>query len=198
MTRARDLADLGGNTSQLEQQGLVKIKPSSVAVGSGSGSANALGTVTFSGASSVSLNDVFSSTYDRYRVVVYTTPTANIGISFKFRVAGADNTTANYRYGSFFTNAIGGDATLYNQLGATEFNICQGYADPLTYSIDIHNPFNALKTIYNGTYYMHYTLTDYFQTGYTGGSFNDTTSFTGFTIGGGTQTGTVSIYGYTK
>ena len=64
MTRSRQTADWGSRA------GLAKIVPSSVAVGSGTGSANSLGTVTFSGASSVSLNGCFSSTYDNYRLML--------------------------------------------------------------------------------------------------------------------------------
>jgi hypothetical protein len=157
-----------------------------------------LNTTSFSAVSSASINDVFSATYDRYRIMVYTTPTANIGIDLKFRVGGADNTSANYRFGVHYTDGANGTTYLYSQVGATAGNICQGFADPLAYAIDIHNPFGAFKTIWHGTYFMHRTASTFFQTGYTGGSFNDTTSFTGFTIGGGTQTGTVSVYGYSK
>jgi hypothetical protein len=64
MTRSRQTADWGSRA------GLAKIVPTSVTVGSGSGSASALGTVTFSGCSSVSLNGVFSSAYNNYKVLV--------------------------------------------------------------------------------------------------------------------------------
>jgi hypothetical protein len=53
MTKARDNANGGF--------GLVLVKPSTVV----NGTDNGKGTVSFSGASSVSLNDVFSWKYDR-------------------------------------------------------------------------------------------------------------------------------------
>ena len=55
------------------QPGMKLVVPSSVAVGSGSGSVATQGTVTFSGASSVSINGCFSSTYDNYRILFFGT-----------------------------------------------------------------------------------------------------------------------------
>ncbi len=55
MTKARDLANGGF--------GLVLIKPSSVV----NGTDNGKGTVSFSGVTSVSLNDVFNATYTNYK-----------------------------------------------------------------------------------------------------------------------------------
>ena len=79
--------------------GLVPIVPTSVAVGSGTGSASATGQVTFALASSVSLNGVFSNTYQNYMVVmnISARSTANY-IRLRFRVAGVDDTSANYDY----------------------------------------------------------------------------------------------------
>ena len=70
MSRARDLASLGDNTSKLEQQGLVQIVPSSITKGaSGSASVDSKGNVTFSGTESVRFNSVFSSSYQNYFAV---------------------------------------------------------------------------------------------------------------------------------
>jgi hypothetical protein len=64
MTRSRQTADWGSRA------GLAKIVPSSVAVGSGTGSSDTTGKVTFSGASTVSLNGVFTSSYRNYKIIV--------------------------------------------------------------------------------------------------------------------------------
>ena len=58
MTKARDLANGGF--------GLVLIKPSTVV----NGTDNGKGTVSFTTASSVSLNDVFNSTYTNYKIIL--------------------------------------------------------------------------------------------------------------------------------
>ena len=64
MTRSRQTADWGSRA------GLAKIVPSSVAVGSGSGSFDANGAISFTGASSISINGCFSATYDVYKVLI--------------------------------------------------------------------------------------------------------------------------------
>ncbi len=76
--------------------GLVPIVPTSVAVGSGTGTANANGQVTFTTASSVSLNGVFSATYKNY-LVIFNEDTASTtsAIQFRMRLAGTDNSTAS-------------------------------------------------------------------------------------------------------
>jgi hypothetical protein len=52
--------------------GMRLIVPTSVAVGSGSGSVSTQGAVTFSGASSVSVNECFNSTYTAYKIILTT------------------------------------------------------------------------------------------------------------------------------
>jgi hypothetical protein len=74
MTKARDNANGGF--------GLVLMKPSSVV----NGTDNGKGTVSFSAASSVSLNDVFSSTYDNYRILCRFTDTASGGSNIDFEI----------------------------------------------------------------------------------------------------------------
>jgi hypothetical protein len=90
MTRSRQTADWGSRA------GLAKIVPSSVAVGSGTGSADTTGTVTVSAASSVSLNGVFSSTYDNYRIFINGNTASNSDVSLRLRVSGTDNSSAVY------------------------------------------------------------------------------------------------------
>ena len=151
-----------------------------------------------SGVASQSVNDVFSATYNKYRIVVIAQGTANYGLTFRFRVAGADNTTANYTFGSHYVDAIAGTALLYSQLNQTNIALCQGWEFPATASFDVMNPFsNSDRTLFTGTYTATRPGTNpQLNTGYTGGFFNGTTSFTGFTIGGSTLTGSISVYGY--
>jgi hypothetical protein len=61
------------------------------------GTVGATGAVTFSGVSSVSLNGVFSSAYDNYKVILDGTVfSASCNVSFKFRTAGSDLTNTYY------------------------------------------------------------------------------------------------------
>ena len=77
--------------------GLVLIKPTSTAVTGGSASAtiNAGGSVTFTTCETLSLNGVFSSTYDNYIIDVRGNSNASLTIHLRLRVSGSDNSTAN-------------------------------------------------------------------------------------------------------
>ena len=74
--------------------GLKLLVPTSVAVGSGTGTANAAGQVTFTGASSVQLNGVFTTTYDNYKIVLNITAISSTDVlQFRFGTSGTINTT---------------------------------------------------------------------------------------------------------
>lgn len=187
MTRSRQTADWGSRA------GLAKIVPSSVAVGSGTGSASALGTVSFSGCSSVSLNDVFSATYDNYKVLL-TISGANVTGTMRFRVSGADNSTANYNLQTLRvtgTTIDGGRST-----GQTSFTNIGGVATvEMPVEMTITYPFATAKT---GISVYASNSDDLSRITGMGGYFDATTSFTGFSLipSSGTITGTVRIYGY--
>ena len=79
-----------------EIAGLKLIVPSSVA---GSGvSVSASGKVTFTSAPIVSINGVFSSTYDNYLAVIRYTNTSSTNTRFRLRASGTDATGSNYTY----------------------------------------------------------------------------------------------------
>jgi hypothetical protein len=178
--------------------GLAKIVPSSVAVGSGTGSVDSNGNVTFSGASTVSLNDVFSATYDNYKIdVIYTSASGNAADTLRLRVSGADNSTSNYNYSGIFlrTNAT---TIPYGNTSQTSFGdlVAHSTNGNEAFSINMYSPFLAERTKYNcasidqdGT-----SILSHFQAGV----FAATTSFTGFTLisGSGTFTGKIRVYGY--
>ena len=173
--------------------GLRMVVPSSVAVGSGTGSVNAAGFVTFSSASSVSLNDVFSSTYDNYRIVTNILGTTNgqFDVLLRFRVSGADNSSATYervnvRINSTITPTQAGSQTSLI-VGAT--STIWGGA-----SIDIAQPNLARRThLYGQGSYSANT-----EGGLHYGFFNADTVFTGFSLiaASGNLTGSVAVYGY--
>jgi hypothetical protein len=78
-----------------EIAGLKLIVPSSVA---GSGvSVSASGKVTFTAATTVSINGVFSATYDNYLIVCrHLHSTTNTTFQFRLRASGSDASGANY------------------------------------------------------------------------------------------------------
>lgn len=79
--------------------GLVTMTPTSIAsTGTGnSSSINTNGSVTFSTCAALSLNGVFTSSYDNYMVTLRSSASLNPIIYMRFRASGTDNsTTASY------------------------------------------------------------------------------------------------------
>lgn len=182
MTKARDLASGGF--------GLVLVKPSSVV----NGTDNGKGTVSFSGASSVSLNGVFSATYTNYKMLLYIDPSAIADIFWRGRTNGSDNSNSTY-YGQ----RLGADSTT---IGGTKYSL-QSSARLLATStialnagaVDIFTPFISEQTLVRTVSVSSNNdiiIEDYAT------MFDNTTSFDGITFfpGSGTITGQVSIYGY--
>lgn len=77
------------------QPGLVLVSPTSIANSGGSASLSGAA-VSFSSANSVSLNGVFSNTYENYFIMLFITSNVNDAMWMRMRVSGADNTGANY------------------------------------------------------------------------------------------------------
>jgi len=189
MTRSRQTADWGSRA------GLAKIVPSSVAVGSGTGSASALGTVTFTTVSSVSLNDVFSSTYENYAILLnITSATIADAILMRLRVSGSDNSSSNYYWSLIYQNFSGATSPLGANSNGLTTSFRVGYSSSTTRAfIQLLSPFATSQTSFNsdaGNHNNDFALN--------GGNTSVTTSYTGFTIipASGTLTGTLSVYGY--
>lgn len=191
MTKARDLANGGF--------GLVLVKPSTVV----NGTDNGKGTVSFSGVSSVSLNDVFSATYDKYKLLLDVQCSATPEIRFRLRSSGSDNSTSNYYFTGFYSfssdTTIGND-NLYRGDPAANWAIGVGGTNQTAINVDLVSPF--LSSTYTG-FVAQSGAMDGTNEAYslnTNGGFSGTNSFTGFTIfpNSGTMTGSVSVYGYNK
>jgi hypothetical protein len=179
--------------------GLVQIVPSSVAVGSGSGSANANGAVTFTSASSVSLNGVFSSTYDHYRVLcVVTAASTEDNLNFRLRASGTDNSTASSYQRQLLRGITSTVST--SQLASNLALISQFGADTgATFYADFFNPFLASSTRVMSNFMSEDNATS--VSNYIGMSYtfhNQSTSYDGFSLIplSGNITGTISVYGY--
>ena len=204
MTRARDLASLGDNTSKLEQQGLVQVIASSVTKGaSGSASVDSKGNVTFSGTESISLNGVFSSTYENYRIVlteVVFSSGSIVDASMRLRSSGSDASGSNYIrqmqrvYGAGTQAPEGGTSTAW-YLGSQSTGGNDGF-----YTFDMANPFLSKSTsiLFNVHNYQSDIATYIYKSG--GGVHNVISSYDGFSFGpgSGTITGTIQVYGYKK
>ena len=177
--------------------GLVPIVPTSVAVGSGTGSANANGQVTFSLASSVSLNGVFSATYQNYMVVMNISARSTTNyIRLRWRVAGTDDSSAEYDSQSIraITTTVG--AAGPNNQTSADF-VTSSTNETTSTTGTFFNPFDNTAEAYfqnqnnvgvpNGAGYIEMSC----------GGINASTSFDGVTIltSAGTCSGLITIYG---
>lgn len=156
-----------------------------------------LNTTSFSAVASQSVNDVFSSTYDNYRIVISYTSATGSATRIRWRVSGSDNTTTNYNYTGFRSNMADGTTGSWTQTAdGNDFHfIGETTTSDISSSVlDVFTPFATAKT----NYVFSAIRVGQFYGG--AGYFNATTSFTGFTIysASGNMTGSVSIYGYNK
>ena len=155
-----------------------------------------LNTTSFSAVASQSINDVFSSTYDNYKIVLTTVNSTSPELFFRYRVSGADDSTTNYVWQHFFSAST--TNTGARTTGTTSFKIGYAGANLSAYEITLYNPFASAKKsgFAAGTYSSTSTTIEMHNTSWI---FNTTTSFTGFTIfSTNTNTGTVSTYGINK
>jgi hypothetical protein len=150
-------------------------------------------------ANPTNITNVFSTTYKNYKIVIDNAVATGRGYMF-FRI-GANVSTSIYYYASMSrvssgtTSNIEGNAQTFirftNWENATTSNI-----RAIGATIEIQNPFEALNTTLQENH-AGGSIVDLWA-GFSGGLINDTTSYTGFTIGAesGTLTGTVTVYGY--
>jgi hypothetical protein len=176
-----------------DYMGMRMIVPTSVA----NGTISSTGAVSFSAASSVSLNGVFSSTYDNYKVMIILTTAASAGIRFRTRVSGTDLTSSTYRHLSYYANSAANSfSALDASSSATSGSLGYGGSRSSSIEFDIFNPklleythLRAKSTFADGT--NMFALDS-------GIVVNDLVSYDGFTIypESSNITGTIRVYGY--
>jgi hypothetical protein len=201
-TEVESLATYATQSYADAQPGMKLVVPTSVAVGSGTGSVSTQGTVTFSGASSVSLNDVFTTTYDHYKILFNVSSSLGSAeiLSLRVRVAGTDLTTS---YASAYKgmNTEGTSTSFDEALSSTTLTrlgyFSSGTAGKIKGQIDMFAPFLSETTMITGQ-----AQSEKFgarkDSALIYGMTTVTTSYTGFTLfpSSGTMTGTVQVYGY--
>ena len=173
--------------------GLRMVVPTSVAVGSGTATIGTAGQVTFTTASTVSLNGVFNATYDNYLILLKGNTSANPDLLFRLRVAGVDASGSSDYVRPVLYNAqnsstvanIGGAATSSGYLGF-------GSTSQFVVNTTFFNPFLTKQTIN--------TLQNYGQDYQLWGGNRHilSNSYDGITFipVSGTMTGEVAVYGY--
>jgi len=157
-------------------------------------------TVSLSGVTN-NISNVFSSTYDAYRVVITdmnsATGTTRL-VTLRFRTA-SDDTGANYfwsAYGFYSATAFNGGAA-----GATSaelLSLSDSTNDGASAAFDVHNPNLAKATTFGGFAIGYQSNVGFYAQRQIAGGVNTSTQYTGFSIIGTTDnlSGTVRVYGY--
>jgi hypothetical protein len=148
---------------------------------------------SFTAVSSHSVNDVFSSTYDNYQILInINSSSATTQVNGRLRVSGTDTTSSTYVQGGYYSGAYTSGATgFFNNSTQDKFEWVQSHT---TYGaggwVTLFHPFLTQYTKF-------VSLTGGSTAFGNQGGNTITTSFTGFTLfpASGNMTGSVSVYG---
>lgn len=173
--------------------GMVLLKPTSIAHAGTSASIGANGQVTFTAVTSLSLNGVFSATYDNYVVSLRHNGSADTGIALRMRASGTDATGNNYTFQLLSADgtAVSASRTSSTNLGVIGIvSIAQRGGD-VSY---VYGPFlaqpTAVRTV-SARSVIDAAIYDYATT------HSLSTSYDGFTAfpASGNMTGALQVYG---
>ena len=154
-------------------------------------------TEAFSAVTTINLNNVFSASYDNYKVMLWFNGASASGVAtFRYRVNNADDSTANYARQYLVAGSTAISAA--RESGATSHSINNIQTNYHYTEFDIFNPF---VTGYTTQLVREYYRADQNQTSeywVKGNIFQQTTSFTGFSIlsSGANITGKLQVFGY--
>ena len=173
---------------------LVLASDGSVSGGAGLGGLVHLHTESFSAVSSVSIDNVFSSTYDNYLISTQYDTSGSVTLRVRFRASGTDNSTAS----SYVTQSLqaAGSSVSAGQTSQDYGNMAFGFGTQHNGShVSVYGPFLAQPTALRSVSAMDYTGAIIEDTALT---HNQSVSYDGLTVylPSGTFTGSLSIYGY--
>ena len=143
------------------------------------------------GVSSVTVSSAFSSTYDNYKIVI--SGGASSVVNPLIVQFGA--TATAYYYSLIYASYAGAVAAASGSNVASIFYIGTAAVSGISASFEVGAPNLATVTTVASSYF------DATNAGHMSGYLNNTTQYTGFTVGptGGTLTGgTITVYGYRK
>jgi len=158
---------------------------------------NPTATGTFSGATSFSVDNCFTSAWANYRIVVAVTDITSSGtFTMRLRVSSSDNSTSSYDYQ--FLSKESTTVALATSMGASSFRLTYSYGTPgdAMLVIDVTNPQATEMTQIQGRGFS-VDGTTKFEGEVTDGYFRAATVFDGFSIlQGGNFAGSYAVYGY--
>jgi len=121
--------------------GLIPVIPSSITIATGSGSINALGVVTYTGATSLSLSGIFTSTYNRYYITYQFRATGNGEFRYRLRQGATDSAAAYQEAGwRVFQGGGSGSFSGTNMAQASMGDIINASAEYQSGRLELSNP----------------------------------------------------------
>lgn len=151
-------------------------------------------TETFSAASTVSVNNVFSSTYKAYKIIIDHSASTALNTTIRLRSSGADDTNANYL--RQYLLATGATVSGGRVSAQTSWTLNAPVNNRASAEFLIINPFETLATTAQCINAVDYTSNNLIiADSY---AYTTTTSFDGLSLiaSTGNITGFISIYGY--
>ena len=152
-----------------------------------------LNSTSITSATTVNVNNVFSSTYNNYKILFNLTNIsgANTNVFMRMRVGGVDSTTSSYFRGSFIVGSTVSQALVSdNNLTTADWPVIDGVTTASGSSdITLYNPARTVNTQISLT-----AASGYLRT--LGGVHTVATAYDGFTFySSASMTGIVRIYG---
>lgn len=170
--------------------GLVRITPASVVNCTVSGT-----TVVFSAVNTFSLNGVFSSSYDWYRILIsFTAASTSTELQMQMRLDGTTN-GSNVYYSQQVNGNNGTGTFSRTRNAATNMQIGLGWTNESHISMDLFDPFLIRRTTYSANNNTSLGTIAQLLTG----GHDIVSSYDGFTIttnNSAAVTGNMRIYGY--
>jgi hypothetical protein len=149
-----------------------------------------ISSTTSSAASTVSFDNVFTSTYSNYMINISGVTSTDNFINMRLRVGGVDSSASNYAYQR--DSSFSSTSSLSTNTAQSFWNVSRGNTTGFSSQINVYAPQLAqLKLVNsNGGHQGQFTRV--------AGANSLTTQFDGFSIypASGTMTGTIKVYGY--
>lgn len=198
LTDIKQVTTYNGSIWKSDMAGLVPMVPATVRVSGGTATANSLGTVSFTG-TSLGIDGAFTTAYSNYRVVLnWGKTTVSDNVFMRFTTNGTNmGSAAQYgalTYKSAATTSASNNVNFYH-IGSVAPSLTTQLYGFMT--LDISTPMTANLTSLVGTGFS--ADSGAWESRFIGGTYNSTNLFDGLVIylaGGGSFSGSVTVYGY--